>query len=164
MPNFKQKKTVAIGVIIAVIVNTQFLSAFVEKLLVIVLLDNVNILKKNTILSKQVFKMNNYTTKDNTKEVLSALDKAIERGLEAIGLTAEGHAKKNETAIDTGRLRNSISHAVEDNAAFIGTNVEYAPYIELGAKGRQGLHFLQRAATEHGAEYKKLLEDSMKNA
>ena len=34
-----------------------------------------------------------YTTKDNTKEVLSALEKAIERGLEAIGLTAEGHAK-----------------------------------------------------------------------
>ena len=104
-----------------------------------------------------------YTTKDNTKEVLSALDKAIERGLEAIGLTAEGHAKKN-TPVDTGRLRNSISHAVEDKAAYIGTNVEYAPYVELGARGRQGKHMLQRAATEHTAEYKKLLEDSMKNA
>ena len=107
--------------------------------------------------------MSNYTTKDNTKEVLSALEKAIERGLEAIGLTAEGHAKK-ETPVDTGRLRNSISHAVEDKSAYIGTNVEYAPYIELGARGRQGKHMLQRAATEHAAEYKKLLEDSMKNA
>ena len=102
-------------------------------------------------------------TKDNTKEVLSALEKAIERGLEAIGLTAEGHAKK-ETPVDTGRLRNSISHAVEDKSAYIGTNVEYAPYIELGARGRQGKHMLQRAATEHTAEYKKLMEDSMKNA
>ena len=102
-------------------------------------------------------------TKDNTKEVLSALEKAIERGLEAIGLTAEGHAKK-ETPVDTGRLRNSISHAVEDKSAYIGTNVEYAPYIELGARGRQGKHMLQRAATEHTAEYKKLMEESMKNA
>ena len=104
-----------------------------------------------------------YTYKDNTKEVLSALDKAFERGLEAIGLTAEGHAKK-ETPVDTGRLRNSIGHEVADKAAYIGTNVEYAPYIELGARGRQGLHFLQRAASEHGGEYKKLMEDSMKNA
>ena len=107
--------------------------------------------------------MSSYTTKDNTKEVLSALDKAIERGLEAIGLTAEGHAKKI-TPVDTGRLRNSISHAVEDKAAYIGTNVEYAPYVELGSRGRDGKHMLQRAATEHSAEYKKLLEDSMKNA
>ena len=105
-----------------------------------------------------------YTYKDNTDEVLSALDKAIERGLEAIGLTAEGHAKKNETAVDTGRLKNSISHAVEKDAVYIGTNVEYAPYIELGARGKKGLHFLQRAATEHSAEYKKLMEESMKNA
>ena len=104
-----------------------------------------------------------YVTKDNTKEVLFAMEKAIERGLEAIGLTAEGHAKK-ETPVDTGRLRNSISHAVEDKSAYIGTNVEYAPYVELGARGRQGKHMLQRAATEHASEYKKLLEDSMKNA
>ena len=105
-----------------------------------------------------------YTYKDNTDEVLSALEKAKKRGLEAIGLVAEGHAKKYETAVDTGRLRNSISHATDDEAAYIGTNVEYAPYIELGARGRKGLHFLQRAASEHSDEYKRLMEDSMKNA
>ena len=105
-----------------------------------------------------------YTYKDNTDEVLSALEKAIERGLEAIGMTAEGHAKKYETAVDTGRLRNSISHATDDEAAYIGTNVEYASHIELGARGRKGLHFLQKAASNHTAEYKKLMEDSMENA
>jgi hypothetical protein len=133
-----------------------------------------------------------YTTKDNTKEVLSALDKAIERGLEAIGLTAEGYAKKNETAIDTGLLRNSITYAIsgksphiksykdddgnqsgryegkapndKDKAVYIGTNVEYAPFIEYGTQGRPPLHFLHRAATEHSDEYKKLMKDSMKNA
>ena len=104
-----------------------------------------------------------YTYKDNTAEVLSALERAKKRGLEAIGLTAEGHAKK-ETPVDTGRLRNSISHATDDEAAYIGTNVEYAPYVELGARGRPGVHMLQRAATEHTDEYKKIMEDALKNA
>ena len=104
-----------------------------------------------------------YTFKDNTEEVLAALGRAKNRGLEAIGLTAEGHAK-NETPVDTGRLRNSINHATDDEATYIGTNVEYAPYVELGARGRKGVHMLQRAATEHTDEYKQLMEDSMKNA
>ena len=74
----------------------------------------------------------NWTMKDNTDEVLSALEKAKKRGLEAIGLTAEGHAKKI-TPVDTGRLqlRNSISHATDDEAAYIGTNTEYAPFVQL---------------------------------
>ena len=104
-----------------------------------------------------------YTFKDNTADVLAALEMAKKRGLEAIGLTAEGHAK-NETPVDTGRLRNSINHATDDEAAYIGTNVEYAPYVELGARGRKGVHMLQRAATEHSDEYRRLMEDSMKNA
>ena len=108
--------------------------------------------------------MSDYSVKDNTDEVIAALGKGIKRGLEAVGITAEKYAKKYETAVDTGRLRNSISHATDDEAAYIGTNVEYAPYIELGARGRKGLHFLQRAATQHGDEYKRLMEDSMKNA
>ena len=104
-----------------------------------------------------------YTYKDNTDEVIAALKNAKKRGLEAIGLTAEGYAKK-DTPVDTGRLRNSINHATDDDAAYIGTNVEYAPYVELGARGRKGAHMLQRAATEHTDEYRRLMEDSMKNA
>ena len=104
-----------------------------------------------------------YTHRDNTDEVLAALERAKRRGLEAIGLTAEGYAKR-DTPVDTGRLRNSISHAADDEAAYIGTNVEYAPYVELGARGRAGVHMLQRSAAEHTDEYKRLMEDSMKNA
>ena len=104
-----------------------------------------------------------YTYKDNTDEVLSALEKAKKRGLEAIGLVAEGHAKKL-TPVDTGRLRNSISHATDDEAAYIGTNVEYGPYVELGSPTIKAHHMLQKAATEHTEEYKRLMEDSMKNA
>ena len=109
----------------------------------------------------------NWTMQDNTDEVLSALEKAEKRGLGGIGVTAGGHAKKNlypGHGLDTGRLRNSISHATDKEGAYIGTKVEYAPYVELGARGRKGLHYLQQAATEHTDEYKRLMEDSMKNA
>ena len=104
-----------------------------------------------------------YTYRGNTDEVLAALKKAKKRGLEAIGLTAEGHAKK-ETPVDTGRLRNSIAHAVESDAAYIGTSTSYAPFVELGARGRKGVHMLQRAASEHADEYKQIMEDALKNA
>ena len=140
-----------------------------------------------------------YTYKDNTDEVLSALEKAKKRGLEAIGLVAEGHAKRKITqagAVDTGRLRNRITYALageethvksykankggkeretytydgtaegkKGSGVYIGTNVEYAPGIELGTHRSAGaVHFLQDAATNHTDEYKRLMEDSMKNA
>lgn len=101
--------------------------------------------------------------KDYSKEVLAAMEKGIKNGLEAIGLTAETYAK-NATPVDTGRLRNSISHAVDGEAAYIGTNVEYAPYVELGTSRAKAHHMLQKAATEHSAEYKRLAEDAVKSA
>ena len=101
--------------------------------------------------------------KNNAPQVTAAMANAIQRGLASIGMTAEGYAKK-ETPVDTGRLRNSISHTSDSEAAYIGTNVKYAPYVELGANGRPGKHMLQRASTEHTAEYQKIMENSMKNA
>ena len=137
-----------------------------------------------------------YTYKDNTKEVLSALERAKVRGLTAIGMAAEGYAKKKITqakAVDTGRLRNSITFAVsgesanissysgdhgeeggtysgtapndKDKSVYIGTGVEYAAGIETGSHRKAGgVHFLQDAAANHTDEYKRLMEDSMKNA
>lgn len=110
-------------------------------------------------------KMSNYTFKDNSKEVLSALERAIYNGLDAMGKVAETNAKEL-TPVDTGRLRNSIANKVsmDEKAVYIGTNVEYAPYVELGARGRAGVHMLQRAATEHKTEYQKIFDNEIKNA
>ena len=99
----------------------------------------------------------------NVNDILSALEKGIKNGLEAIGLTAETYAKK-ETPVCTGRLRNSISHTVDGEAAYIGSNVEYAPYVELGTSRAKAHHMLQKAATEHSAEYKRLAEDAIQSA
>lgn len=67
---------------------------------------------------------------DNSEEFLKALPEQIEQALTAIGLTAESYAKQ-ECPVDTGRLRNSITHAVETGkqAVHIGTNVEYAAFV-----------------------------------
>jgi HK97 gp10 family phage protein len=108
---------------------------------------------------------------DNLDEVLSAVDSAITAGLVEIGAKAQGYAKDN-TPVRTGTLRDSIGVEVkkDEKAAYIGTMIDkfpdepYGKYVELGARGNSGVHMLQRAATEHSAEYKKLLEDSMKNA
>lgn len=99
---------------------------------------------------------------DNSDEVRSAFRSACHRGLIAIGMAAERHAK-DITPVDTGRLRNSISHAATEDAAYIGTNVEYAPYVELGTSRNKAHHMLKRAATEYSEEYRQLLEQSLRN-
>lgn len=52
------------------------------------------------------------TVTDNSPEVLKAIPIAIKRALWAVGAACEGHAKTNETRVDTGLLRNSITFAV----------------------------------------------------
>lgn len=71
--------------------------------------------------------MASYEIHDHTDEVRQAITDALERGLEAVGITAEAYAKL-KCPVDTGRLRNSITHDVRANekAVYIGTNVEYA--------------------------------------
>lgn len=66
-------------------------------------------------------------TVDNSADVIEAKNAAVMRALEAIGLQAEGYAKL-KAPVDTGRLRNSITHSVapEEEAVYVGTNVEYA--------------------------------------
>lgn len=97
---------------------------------------------------------------DNSGYFKSALKDQIAMALEAIGLVAEGYAK-DLCPVDTGRLRNSISHAKDDDAAYIGTNVEYAPYVELGTSKRKPKPFLRPAATDHTEEYKEIIRAAL---
>lgn len=127
--------------------------------------------------------MDDVTFVDNSKKVLNELNTVSAKALWAIGATAEGHAKDNETRIDTGRLRNSITFATSEGSGggsspansedytplgtpapmevYIGTNVEYARYIEEGTSKMSGLHFLKEAATAHSDEYKKIMKAAM---
>jgi len=70
---------------------------------------------------------------DNTKVFASAMNTAILRALEAVGIDIQKIASDN-APYDTGRLSGSISHVVssDEKAVYIGTNVSYAGYQELG--------------------------------
>lgn len=104
-----------------------------------------------------------YSYKDNTDEVLKGLSDAVERALTRIGLAAEGYAKK-ECPVDTSNLRNSITHEVRqsEKAAYIGTNVEYAAYVELGTVRTKAKPYLKPAAAEHSTVYKRITEEEMR--
>lgn len=107
------------------------------------------------------------TFESHLGEFLDALPEQIERALIAIGMTAETHAKE-ECPVDTGRLRNSITHEVDmsdqsDQAAIIGSNVEYAAYVELGTSRQKAQPYLRPAAQNHTQEYKKIVESALKS-
>ncbi len=93
--------------------------------------------------------------KDNSKAFINAYPKAVQKALVAIGATGEKHAKEG-TPVDTGRLRNSMAHVVQGNAAIIGTGVEYGPYVELGTRNMSGHHMIRNACQNHTTEYKEI--------
>ena len=109
------------------------------------------------------------TFTSHVKEALSAEQAARNKALEIIGGKAESYAKKL-CPVDTGRLRNSITHQqFDDNTEVIGSNVSYAPFVELphhSVSGNliPGKPFLRPAAEGHTAEYKNIIESIMKNA
>lgn len=124
---------------------------------------------------------------DNSGEVLKALEQHTQAALTAIGITAEGFAKKKTPVGHPygGTLRNSITNAVRGDEVYIGTNVSYAPYVELGTgiyatdgkgrrspwsykdregkwhrtKGMRPHHMLRDAAATHAKEYKAIIEN-----
>lgn len=126
----------------------------------------------------------------NKQAILDEFRRQKKVALEAVGLQGETNAKMHISAVgavDTGRLRNSISHATDDDSAYIGTNVEYGVYVELGTGiyaseggrstpwsykddegnwhttvGMKPRPYLAPAVQEHVDEYKELVENYMK--
>ena len=103
------------------------------------------------------------TVESHKDEIMTAMRSALDRALEAVGLQAEGYAKMY-CPVDTGRLRNSITHSRDEEAAYISTNVEYAPYVEYGTTKTKPQPFLRPAAEGHTEEYKEIFESYCKNA
>lgn len=117
------------------------------------------------------------TLTSNKDEILEALGEQLGQAMIAIGMTAESNAKREITKavydtpesksgyVRTGRLRNSISYGVDTDepAVYIGSNVEYAPYVELGTSKMRSRPFLKPAVENYAGEYKDLLEQAMKS-
>lgn len=124
---------------------------------------------------------------DHSAEVYKELESACQRALEKCGLVGEGYAKKL-CPVDTGDLRDSITHMVSDSekAAYIGTNSEYAVYVECGTgiyypggrqtpctyqdkngdwhltHGQRAKPYIKPAVADHVDQYKKIIESELK--
>lgn len=119
------------------------------------------------------------STTSHKKEIEEAEAEALAIAMEMIGLQMEGYAKE-ACPVDTGRLRNSITYAtseshssgsepaepddyaqhgtVEERSVVVGTNVEYAQYIEMGTSRIAKRAFLMPAAANHNTEYKAMIQ------
>ncbi len=138
--------------------------------------------------------MANFKFTSHKKEIQDATDEAIETAMQEIGGQLEKFAKAlapvgtpESTGIPGyrgGTLRNSISWATNESSGgesapigtpdkaevHVGTNVEYAPYQELGYRHVSGAHipatnggrgFLRPALQDHLDYYKKILTDNL---
>lgn len=81
-----------------------------------------------------VLTVNDEAVLDNINRMVSeGLDSSLAKCLEKVGQLVEGAAIE-KAPVDDGQLKNSITHQVDEgsNQVVIGTNVEYAPYQEIG--------------------------------
>ena len=108
-----------------------------------------------------------FTFTSHVKDVQTELAKKVDKALEEIGGKCETYAKKL-CPVDTGHLRNSITHQRETNnvaeeaAELVGSNVEYAPYVEFGTSRMASRPFLRNAVTIHEDDYKRIIEEGLK--
>ena len=132
---------------------------------------------------------------NNSVQVGEAFRAACLRALERCGSQAEGYAKdlaQSPGKTGIGRLRNSITHQVveDENAVYIGSDVEYAVYQELGTgiyaeggggrptpwvyqdangnwhwtRGNRAHPFLKPAVADHTKTYSNIIKSELENA
>lgn len=109
--------------------------------------------------------METFKVIDNTSLAKAELEEKIKTALDTIGIVCESHAKKN-CPVDTGNLRNSITHKVgnDNRHVVIGTNVEYAPYVENGTSNENypKQPFLKPAIEDNVNQYRMIVEKALK--
>lgn len=139
--------------------------------------------------------MGEIVIQSHAKSVKKEIMKNAKNALMIIGMKAEGYAK-SLAPVDTGLLRNSITFALggeqtsvadytDDSGSvvgsyngvppddggdrvtvYVGTNVHYAPYLELGHHTVSGdwvdaRPFLRPSMEGHEDEYKKIIEKEL---
>lgn len=130
-----------------------------------------------------------FEIKDMSAEIKAAAKEQILLGLARIGMKMQEYAAKL-CPVDTGALRNTIAFKVEpdEQAVYVGSNSEYAVYVELGTgeysevggtpkkrwtyrdeltgETRIGVpqkprHFIKPAVTDHGDTFRAIMHDAL---
>lgn len=100
---------------------------------------------------------------DHSEEALKEFAKAVKIGLTKCGVNMERYAKQL-CPVDTGRLRASITHELADDgrAVYVGTNVYYAPYVEMGtSKHPKPQPFIEPSVVGHKDEHKNTIRQAL---
>ena len=111
---------------------------------------------------------------DNSEYVLQALDRALAEALDDLGRRIQERAQEL-CPVDTGRLRNSITYtlggggygfpgmgASAGRELSVGSDVEYAAYVELGTSRTRAQPFLRPAAESYADEYRNIVENHLR--
>lgn len=128
---------------------------------------------------------------DNTKSILEMLKESSKTALTAVGMQAVTDViSKGDFPVDTGLLRNSITFAIsgeppaigsysadkgnengsyqgtapddKDPTVYIGTNVEYAKYVQFGTSKMKARDFLMSPLRANLGKYKEILTKYLK--
>lgn len=127
-------------------------------------------------------------TNDNTDKILDVLKEATHNALMDVGMTASGDVAEfiqTEGIVDTGLLRNSITFALNGesaqkksytattgggngsytgkapnnaNTVYIGTNVEYAKYVQYGTSKMSKRDFMFAPLRKNLDEYRRIIK------
>ena len=85
--------------------------------------------------------MSSVTVHSDRIIVTQAAEDALVKAAISVGMLTSGYAQ-DLCPVDTGNLRDSITHAYSDEGKkvtlIVGTNVYYAPFVELGHHQQPG--------------------------
>lgn len=96
-------------------------------------------------------------------KAIKNMEQAVNMALTASALIVEGQAKAL-VPVDTGNLKGSITHEVKEKEARVGTNVEYAPFVELGTSKMAAQPYLNPALEMNRSNIKKIFASAIKEA
>ena len=107
--------------------------------------------------------------KDNSEQFKREMQAKIPAVLEALGIHLEGEAKdelgNSPRRIDTGNLRDSITHQVSESekAVYIGTNVKYGIYVHEGTQRMAPNRFLKNAVIHNEDQIKNYIKQQLES-
>ncbi len=93
--------------------------------------------------------------KDNTAAVLAELERLSTARLETAARMVERTAKQI-VPIKTGTLKRSITHVTQKTKAIVGSNLSYAPHIEMGTTKHAAQPYLRPALMANIDKIKRL--------
>lgn len=113
--------------------------------------------------------MANIKFTDNSDKFKAEMSAKIPAVLEDLGIHLEGEAKdeleNSPRRIDTGNLRNSITHQVSESekAVYIGTNVKYGIYVHEGTRRMEANRFLKNAVIHNEEQIKNYIKQQLES-